>query len=556
MLMKTLTIIKWFWRTARPFRLQSTLNTFMGLLSVATRLAFIMATKLAIDIATGKSNSTLALASAFLISIVLVQIASGFANRWIAAILGVRAQNKMQHTLFSRLMESQWTGLEKRHSGDVLNRLERDVREVTSVITDTLPSAIAVIFQLILSFFYLYSMDAMLAVIIVFVVPLFALLSRIYVKKMRKLTHEMRQTDSEIQSVLTESIQNRMVLKTLEQTQTISDRLGQLQAKLRKQVRHRTLFSSFSALVLNAGFAMGYLITFIWGAHRLQEGAITYGMMLAFVQLVGQIQGPFRDVTRFVPVIISSLTAAERLIELEDTPLEETGNPIRFEGPAGIRFKDVSYAYDAQHRTILSHLSCDFKPGSSTAILGETGAGKTTLLRLILALLKPDKGEIEIYGTGCGDKDDTTQRTHEISPLTRCNLVYVPQGNTLFSGTIRENLRLGNAEATDEEMREALTIACADFVFQTPDGLDTICGEQGTGLSEGQAQRISIARALLRHGNILLLDEATSALDLETEQMLLNNLTSHLNGNQTLIFITHRPAIVDHCDQVLQLQRQ
>lgn len=545
--MKTLAIIKWYAKTARPFRLQATLNALMGILGVCTKLAFIMVTKLAIDVATGKSDATLTFAATLLISIVVTQIFLGFAGRWIAAILGVKAQNRMQHTLFSRLMQSQWTGLEKRHSGDVLNRLERDVRDVTSVITDTLPQALTVFLQLVLSFVYLYTMDSMLAIIILFVVPVFALLSRLYVKKMRILTREMRQTDSEIQSLLTESVQHRMVLKTLERAQTMADRLGEAQAKLRRQVRRRTLFSSTSALMLNAGFASGYLVTFLWGASRLQEGTITYGMMLAFVQLVGQIQGPFRDMTRFVPVIISSFTAAERLIELEDTPLEPTGESIRYKGAAGIRFRQVTYAYDEHHRTILSHLSCDFPPGSSTAVLGETGAGKTTMLRLILSLLKPCEGTVEIYGEQEGAR--------EVSPLTRCNMVYVPQGNTLFSGTIRDNLRLGNPDATDDEMHEALRIACADFVFQTAEGLETKCGEQGAGMSEGQAQRISIARALLRRGSILLLDEATSALDQQTEQRLLSNLTNKLNGSQTLIFITHRPAIVEHCSQVLRLER-
>ena len=193
---------------------------------------------------------------------------------------------------------------------------------------------------------------------------------------------------------------------------------------------------------------------------------------------------------------------------------------------------------------MLRHLTFDFKPGTCTAILGETGAGKTTLIRLLLALLNPQEGRLEIYNSS---------HSLELSPLTRCNFVYVPQGNTLLSGTIRDNLRLGKLNATDEEMLEALHKSCADFVRQLPDGLDTVCSESGGGLSEGQAQRIAIARALLRHRTVMLFDEATSALDPDTERQLLANL---LSGHEhTILFITHRPAVVDYCDQVLHIEK-
>ena len=538
--------LRWFWRTAKPFRFQSVLNAFIAVAAVGLDFAFIAATKLAVDIATGREESSLRLAAILLIGIILSQIVIGFSRKWIAALLGVKAQNRMQHTLFSRLMQSRWTGHEKRHSGDTLNRLERDVRDVTTAITDTLPQALGVTVRLVGAFCYLYSMDAMLACLILVIVPVFALLSRLYVNRMRRLTRDIRQTDSRIQSLLTESIQHRMVLMTLERTRTMADRLAETQATLRRQIRHQTLFSSSSSTLLSMGFATGYLITFLWGVNRLHEGTITYGMMLAFIQLVGQIQSPFREMTRFVPILIGALTAAERLMELEDTPLEEEGEPIRFTSCAGIRLRDVSFAYDDHKRKILSHLNHDFPPGSTTAILGETGVGKTTLIRLILALLQPDQGTVEMYAS---------RMSVPVSPRTRCNMVYVPQGNTLFSGTIRDNLLLGNPEATEEEMRHALSLACADFVCQRPRGLDSLCGEQGTGMSEGQAQRIAIARALLRKGSILLLDEATSALDTDTEQRLLHNLISQPHGTQTIIFITHRPAIVKHCSHVLHLNR-
>lgn len=535
----------WLWRSSRGLRLQSMLNALIGVLSVSLDFAFIYATKWTIDIATDKAIGSLRLAAYALIAIMVSKIMLGFARKWVGALLGVRSQNILQQRLFTHLLRSEWSGLEDHHSGDILNRLERDVRDLTVCITETFPSLLEVTFRLVGAFFYLFYMDARLACLIVCIVPCFLILSKVYVRKMRAITRDIRSTESNVQSILQESIQHRAILKTLERVGTMIEKLKQTQNLLRKHVRHRAVFSSFSSTLLSIGFGSGYLITFLWGVNSLQNGTITYGMMISFIQLVGQIQGPFRDMTRFIPTIISTLTASERLMELENVPLEDDDNPIVFPNGAGVRLVDVSFRYMESGRPILCRFSCDFPKGSTTAILGETGAGKTTLIRLILALLKPSEGKIEMY-----DESHSVK----VSPSTRNNLVYVPQGNTLFSGTIRENLLLGNPEATDAEMREALQTACAGFVMDRPDGLDAVCGELGAGLSEGQAQRIAIARALMRKGSVLLLDEATSALDIQTEQELLKNLSSREAG-QTIICVTHRPAVIDYCSQVIEMKR-
>lgn len=549
----------------RQVKWQSFINAMSGIIRVALDFAFIWATKLAIDIATGAPITPLPLfhyeftlfsAGVLLIIIMASQMALGYLGRWIAALLGVEAQNRMQRRIFEHMLRSEWRGREVRHSGDVLNRLISDSLTVVTVVTDTIPQALAVMVRLLCAFFFLYSMDAMLAVSVTLILPIFILLSRLYIHRMRDITRDVRNTDSRIQSTMQESIQHRLVLKTLERVPWLLQYLSHQQATLRQQVRHRTLFSTTSNLVLNVGFGAAYLFTFLWSVNRLSEGIITFGMMTAFIQLCGQIQGPFRELTRFIPTIISSFTAAERLLELEEVPTESDGEPIRFEQGAGIRINDVTFAYEAHSRKVLNHVTIDFPPGSTNAILGETGSGKTTLLRLILALLKPDEGEVVMYSTPDGTGTETSAT---VSARTRCNLVYVPQGNSLFSGTLRWNLQLGNPDATEAEMNEALLLSCADFVQNLPEGLDTRIGEGGAGLSEGQAQRIAIARALLRHGSILLLDEATSALDHATEQTLLNNLIQHhkhLCVRPTLIFITHRTAVVEHCTQVITFERQ
>jgi ATP-binding cassette subfamily B protein len=568
-------IMRWQWTMSRDNRLQATINTVLGVLDVLADFAFIWATKLAIDIATpdsvfahtaanskfvidlahGKGHYTLLGVAFILIAIIVFQILLSIANRWVPALLGVKAQNRMQQKMFARLLQSEWSGLERHHSGDIINRLEEDVASVVSLLTNVIPNFATVCFQLVGAFVFLYFMDPTLALISVLISPFFIALSRVYFRKMRAITKDVRQTDSRVQSLLQETVQHRMIIKTLERNVTMVKRLEGIQSHLRQQVRNKTMITTFSSTLLNIGFSSVYLAAFLWAASRMQEGLITYGSMAAFLQLVGKVQGPLRSLTGFIPTFIGTFTASERLMELEEIPTEETGQPLRMGQHAGIRFHHVDFAYeekdlgDDDHKTqslatkIFSDFSFDFPPGSTTAILGETGVGKTTLIRLMLALTRPQEGRVTLYND---------QQEVDASALTRCNFVYVPQGNTLFSGTIRDNLLLGDPDATEDAMRDALRESCAEFVLDLPAQLDTPCGELGGGLSEGQAQRIAIARALLRKGSILLLDEATSALDADTEQRLLLNLTEH-NKDKTLIFITHRPAIVEHCTQTLKL---
>lgn len=539
-------IIRWLWRAWRGNRLQAVLNAVVGMLMVAVSLMQVWAVKHAIDVASHAVQGNIFSAVAVMGCLIICNFALGISAVWIKNILGIRAQNRMQQQMLDRLLRSEWHGKERFHSGDVLNRLEFDVTTVVSFLTETLPSALSVAMLFTGSFVYLYFLDRTLAVVIIAVVPVFLLLSKVYVRQMRSLTKRVRDYDSKVQSALQETIQHRMLIKTLESVSVMVDRLENTQCELRHRVVRRTKFRIFSNLILNTGFSLTYLLAFLWAALRMMSHTLTFGGMTAYLQLVGKIQGPARDLTRLIPAFVGVFTSAERLMELEETPLEKSGTPRHIPAPTGIRIDNVCYKYDTNEGNVIDNLSFDFPPGTCTAVVGETGAGKTTLVRMLLALLRPQKGQIVIYGSN-------GQVCEEVSPLHRCNFVYVPQGNTLLSGTIRDNLRLGNMAATDEQMRAALEASCADFVFSLPDGLDTVCSEQGGGLSEGQAQRIAIARGLLRNRSIMLFDEATSALDPETERKLLENILT--DKTKTIIFITHRPAVTEYCDQVLRIER-
>ena len=538
-------IFKWLWRAWRGNQLQAILNATIGLLSVVVSLAQVWAVQHAIDVASGHTEGSIYWSVGAMALLVLCGFALRICSIWVRNILGIKAQNRMQQRMLDRILRSEWTGKESHHSGDVLNRLEQDVGTVVSFLTETIPNTISVVAMFVGAFLYLFSMDKVLAFVIVGIIPVFVLLSKLYIGQMRRLTRQVRDSDSKVQSVLQETIQHRMLIKTLESDSVMVDRLESTQSELRHRVVKRTAFSVVSNFILNAGFSVGYLIAFLWAALRMADQTLTFGGMTAFLQLVNRIQGPARDLTRLAPVFVGVFTAAERLMELEENPLEEQGDPISLTAPCGVRLEHITYAYDDGDSNVIEQLDFDFYPGSCTAVLGETGAGKTTLIRLILALLHPNEGKVILYNQ---------QEQKELSPLMRCNFVYVPQGNTLMSGTIRDNLRLGKLNATEEEIKAALEMSCASFVMELPDGLDTVCSEAGGGLSEGQAQRISIARALLRNRPIMLFDEATSALDPETERQLLHNILS--NHDKTVIFITHRPAVVDYCDQTLHLQKQ
>ena len=557
--------VVWIWRNTKGIRLDMLIRIVAGIGRVSLGLMMVWLCKRFIDVTIRQGTSD----DIILMIVALVAVLTGaILCRQYYYYLGIKDRAKQTTSvrlrIFSHLFRRQMFDQKEMHSGDVSTRLEKDIDVVSDATTSLIPDMTVTLIQLLGAFLLMQSMDARLAWALLLLTPMFLIVGKLIGRKMRMMTLDIRKQESVIQMLVQETMEHNAVLRSLESGDWITNRLDDMQQDLRGKINRRARFTVISRLLIGSSFSLGYIMAFIWGAMQLRNGEITFGVMTSFLQLVSQIQTPILQMLNMVPQFIQASASIDRLEELEQVEVEETTDLTDYTDLGrhvtsvksvesvvekcetrglGVKVEDVSFRYADGDREILTHFSFDFKPGSKTALMGHTGAGKTTLFRLLLALTKPNKGTMAVY-------DSQGQQT--ISEQTRSNFVFVPQGNTLMSGTIRYNLLLARPDATDEELDEVLHTAMADFVLDLPDGLDTECGERGSGLSEGQAQRIAIARGLLRPGGILLLDEISASLDEATERELYRRLFAKYPG-KTMIFITHRPVVCELCDQVIKI---
>ena len=539
--------LRWIWRWMAGVRWNTLVRILAGIVQVGLGLLMVWLCRRFIDVTirTGTDRDVVRMI-VWLVLTVLGGVILRQLYYYMTITAHTRQTNAIRLEAFSRLFDRRLYTERELHSGDVSSRLSKDIEVVGEATTSLLPRMVVTLVQLLGAFLLMRSMDARLAWALLVLTPLAILFGKLIARPLRKMTLEIRDNESRIQMQVQEGVEHNAVLRSLVSEQWVTDRLDETQWTLMGWVKRRARFTVATRLVLASCFGLGYLLAFVWGGLQLRDGVITFGVMTSFLQLVSQIQNPILTLLNMVPQLIHATASIDRLEEiLHQEPEARSGEGAAFVSGriAGVRVEDVSFRYATGDCPVLSGFTHDFRPGSKTALMGPTGIGKTTLFRLMLALVKPDTGRLTCY-------DGVTETP--VSADTRPDFVFVPQGNTLMSGTVRFNLLLARPSATEEELRTALHTAAADFVFDLPDGLDTELGERGIGLSEGQAQRVAIARGLLRPGSILLLDEISASLDEATERELYTRLFAAC-PDRTMIFITHRPTVSSLCGETVRL---
>lgn len=532
---------RWFIANANGIWLNVIVRIVSGLVQTALSLMVVWLSKRLIDGATSGTTDDMTKMACMIAVAVVTGVGLRQLNQYLANQAMILKVAGLRLSLFGKLFRRRLFEERQLHSGDVTSRMAKDIDTVSETLAVTLPQVVETTARLIGAFLLMRWFDSRLAWALVLITPIAIAIGKFLSHTLRRITLRIREDESRILAKIQESIELNAVLRSLQGERWMQDKVEELQDSQTANFMHRSRVMAISRFALGCTFGLGYMLAFVWGAYGLRSGAITFGVMTSFLQLVGQIQHPILTLIGALPSIIYSTASIDRLEELAqaDEELSDNGESISDSELIGIRMDDVTFRYAKGDREVVDHFTHDFRPGSKTVILGTTGAGKTTLFRLILSFIKPDSGTVTFYGDGF---------SHVADRSTRAHVVVVPQGNTLISGTIRNNLLVAKPDASDEELRLALNTACADFVFDLPERLDTVLAEHGGGLSEGQAQRIAIARGLLRPGSVLLLDEISSALDEATEKELFSRLL-HSRPKTTMLLITHRPNVASLCDE-------
>ena len=535
---------KWIYQQIKPFIPSMLIVTFIGIVTMLVGTFTAVTSKRLIDYAIAKDKNKAILAVIVFFVLILIQIGTKavLSNRTVK--LSERFSNKIRLNIFEKVIRSNWNDFSRLHSDDILTRLTSDLNIVTTGIVELVPNIISLGVQLIFAFIILFNYDKVLAVLALIIGPLFLVFYRVFRLKLKELHLKIQRAEGIYRAYLHESVQNISILKVFSLEDYSSRKMDVLQEERLKLVVRKNKYNVAASSMLNLGYYLGFILSFAWGALRLSQGFISYGTLTAFFQLVNQIQGPFISIARSIPQLISVEGSATRLMEIEELEQEALEHRILGIDKAGVEFEHLAFGY-IKDKPVLKDVSASIKAGEIVSIIGPSGEGKTTLVRIILSLLEQSHGTMRIVS-----KDNI----HNIEPSCRNIISYVPQGNTLFSGTILENIKTGKLDASMEEVEQALKDASAyDFVMELKDNVHSVIGERGIGLSEGQAQRIAIARAMIRNAPILILDEATSALDEDTELKILNTIKTK-NPRPTCLLITHRPTVYNLTDRVLRLK--
>ena len=535
--------LKWCLGYSKPYFPQLMLLMIFDLAATLMSVGMAIIGKEMIDRASDGNLSDLWIIIAIYVVVILGSQFLGIVSSLFSAIVYEKFGFGIRKKVYRRILDTCWIDVSRYHTGDLMTRLTSDVGAVSDGISTTIPTIIRLFVELLVTFCTLAYYDLRLALFALLVAPIALFASVILGRKLKYLTIKVQETESKYRSFMQESLANILIEKSFCLEDYSEERLTQLRDERIYWVFKKNRTNMLASAAMGLSFQLGYIVAFAWGAICIANRTITYGTMTVFLQLVNRIQAPIVSLAQLVPRLISMLASAGRIIELQNLPKEEYKGLSIGQEKIGVKVEKISFGYTDE--LVFDDASIDFKPGEFTAIVGKSGIGKTTLVRLIMAFTNKMKGNIEFY--------NAAGETMPASPDARNFIAYVPQGNTLFSGSIKDNVLMGKKDATDEEVIEALKGAAAyDFVMDFPRGIDTVIGEKGVGISEGQAQRIAIARALVKKAPFLILDEATSSLDENTELSVLEGIRKW-NPSPTCLLITHRRSVLQYCDREIQI---
>lgn len=545
---------KWMYQYAKRYKAAILFYIILGVLGTAMSLGGSVASKYLIDAVTGVDKRNIGYIVFLIIAMAILGVIIKAVSSRITAKISVKVNNEIQREVYDKIMTTDWLSMTKFHSGDLLNRLNSDVGTVSNSVLGWVPSLITKLAQFLGALAIILYYDPTMAALALLSAPVMLIFSKMLMTKMRFYNKRSREVSSEVMAFNEESFQNIQSIKSFDLIGLFNKRLINMQDKYKDVYMDYNKFSIYTSSFMSVVGMMVSYSCFGWGVYRLWSGAITYGTMTLFLQLSGSLTSTFSALVGLVPSAISATTSAGRLMAFFDLPHEEKIDDEKVQAVErgsldkglSVKLEDVMYNYD-ENKVVFEDACVEANPGEIVALVGPSGEGKTTMVRLLLGLIKKKKGKAVVR--------DAFDVECNISANTRRFFAYVPQGNTIFSGTINDNMRMVKENATEEEIVQALKAACAwDFVKQLPDGLESKVGERGGGFSEGQAQRLSIARALLRRSPILLLDEATSALDVYTEREVLRNIMD-MGYARTCIVTTHRPSVLGMCDRVYKIDK-